>query len=150
MIAAVTMGTRGMDTTALVLLSVIASVHLIPKMCIADIDECTTGESSCNQVCHNTKGSYYCSCNTGYYLESNTYTCSGKILWSLVHCSLKAITSSVDINECADSNGGCHHSCVNTDGSYNCQCSDGYQLNADAHTCEGTSNPLSLYSTYLY
>ncbi|XP_078656045.1 uncharacterized protein LOC144902462 [Branchiostoma floridae x Branchiostoma belcheri] len=33
-----------------------------------------------------------------------------------------------DINECNRYNGGCEHVCVNTDGSYRCDCRDGYQL----------------------
>ncbi|KAI8515710.1 hypothetical protein Bbelb_065230 [Branchiostoma belcheri] len=33
-----------------------------------------------------------------------------------------------DINECNRYNGGCEHVCVNTDGSYHCDCRDGYQL----------------------
>ncbi|KAI8515705.1 hypothetical protein Bbelb_065180 [Branchiostoma belcheri] len=33
-----------------------------------------------------------------------------------------------DINECARSNGGCSHMCVNTAGSFHCSCPDGYQL----------------------
>lgn len=36
-----------------------------------------------------------------------------------------------DIDECVDEeneNGGCHQVCVNTPGSYHCECSDGYRL----------------------
>ncbi|XP_078702848.1 uncharacterized protein LOC144928428 isoform X1 [Branchiostoma floridae x Branchiostoma belcheri] len=33
-----------------------------------------------------------------------------------------------DINECSHNNGGCSHTCVNTDGSYRCTCRTGYQL----------------------
>ena len=43
----------------------------------------------------------------------------------------------VDIDECLSNNGGCHHNCHNSDGSYTCSCNDGYQLNSDGHTCEG-------------
>ena len=34
----------------------------------------------------------------------------------------------VDVNECNVNNGGCEHSCTNTDGSYTCSCNTGYQL----------------------
>ena len=44
---------------------------------------------------------------------------------------------SVDINECDTSNGGCNHTCTNTDGSYTCSCNSGYELNSDSHTCNG-------------
>ena len=42
-----------------------------------------------------------------------------------------------DIDECLSNNGGCHHNCHDSDGSYTCSCNDGYQLNSDGHTCEG-------------
>ena len=42
-----------------------------------------------------------------------------------------------DIDECAVSNGGCHHDCKNTVGSYHCLCQSGYILGADNHSCEG-------------
>ena len=42
-----------------------------------------------------------------------------------------------DINECLSDNGGCHHNCHNSVGSYSCSCNNGYQLNSDGHTCEG-------------
>ena len=46
-------------------------------------------------------------------------------------------THVLDINECLSSNGGCHHNCHDSDGSYLCSCNNGYQLNSDGHTCEG-------------
>ena len=41
-----------------------------------------------------------------------------------------------DINECNSSN-ACQHTCVNTPGSYMCQCNTGYRLNGDGRTCAG-------------
>ena len=35
-----------------------------------DIDECSVAKS-CEQICTNTVGSYYCSCNEEYYLDEN-------------------------------------------------------------------------------
>ena len=57
-----------------------------------------------------------------------------------------------DINECLTNNGGCDHQCDNSIGSYSCSCRDGYRLNIDNHTCEGTciSSLGILYSTTLY
>ena len=43
----------------------------------------------------------------------------------------------VDKNECDTSNGGCAHSCVNTIGSYYCECNDGYELASDGKSCNG-------------
>ena len=33
-----------------------------------------------------------------------------------------------DIDECDIENGGCHHKCVNLQGSFQCQCNDGFQV----------------------
>ena len=46
---------------------------------LTDIDECSLGTDRCSQSCTNTIGSYTCSCNTGYTLNSDGYTCDGKI-----------------------------------------------------------------------
>ena len=42
----------------------------------ADVDECMSTNGGCDQVCLNLIGSYLCSCNAGYSLESGS-TCSG-------------------------------------------------------------------------
>lgn len=41
-----------------------------------------------------------------------------------------------DTNECLVNNGGCEHTCTNTDGSYTCSCDAGYKLQNDGHGCE--------------
>lgn len=40
-----------------------------------------------------------------------------------------------DVDECLDNNGGCQQVCVNTMGSYECQCTDGFFLSDNQHTC---------------
>lgn len=52
---------------------------------------------------------------------------------------------SLDIDECSSSNGGCEHTCVNTDQSFYCTCRQGYTLKADQQTCEGTLTQLNSY-----
>ena len=40
-----------------------------------------------------------------------------------------------DINECDTDNGGCEQGCVNQDGSFHCNCSDGYILSNNKLNC---------------
>lgn len=40
-----------------------------------------------------------------------------------------------DIDECEVDNGGCDHICINTVGSYRCECEEGYQCGQDKHQC---------------
>ena len=43
------------------------------------------------------------------------------------------------IDECAVSNGGCSHKCINTTGGYKCECPDPeLKLSSDNKTCHGT------------
>uniref|UniRef100_A0A915JRB8 Tolloid-like protein 2 n=1 Tax=Romanomermis culicivorax TaxID=13658 RepID=A0A915JRB8_ROMCU len=41
-----------------------------------------------------------------------------------------------EFDECKSNIHGCQHKCVNTIGSYRCECDIGYELNADGKTCE--------------
>lgn len=47
------------------------------------------------------------------------------------------------MDECAENNGGCQHTCLNVMGSYECRCQEGFLLSDNQHTCihrsEGTS-----------
>ena len=54
-----------------------------PKLFIfvLDIDECAANTDNCddtNGACANTAGSFTCSCNAGYELQTDGFTCSGK------------------------------------------------------------------------
>ena len=49
-----------------------------------------------------------------------------------------------DVNECDNNNGGCADTCVNTAGSFFCQCPVGYRLQNDSTTCVGRLKHLSL------
>ena len=44
---------------------------------------------------------------------------------------------SSDINECNISTNPCEQHCINNDGSFGCECNNGYTLDADGFTCNG-------------
>ncbi|KAI5100082.1 bone morphogenetic protein 1 isoform X1 [Silurus meridionalis] len=59
-----------------------------------------------------------------------------------------------DVDECSRENGGCQHECVNTFGSYSCQCHSGFTLHTNLHDCKEagcdhviTSLPVSITSS---
>ncbi|XP_068720566.1 uromodulin-like [Montipora capricornis] len=97
--------------------------------CFKDTDECSTNTHSCdvNAVCSNTKGSYLCTCNSGFSGDGKT-------------CS--------DINEC---NSGLHNcsssraTCTNTVGSYNCSCVNPYT--GDGRACNHPASECRNYNT---
>ena len=43
-----------------------------------------------------------------------------------------------DVDECSLLNGGCHQICTNTIGGFDCSCNEGYTINTDNRTCQGT------------
>ena len=52
---------------------------------MADIDECTTNTSTCEQLCSNTIGSFLCDCLDGFRLNAtDNSTCDG----NSKHCSM--------------------------------------------------------------
>ena len=51
----------------------------------ADINECSDGIHSCQQICNNTAGSHYCLCFDGYELSSDGYSCTGQILCRAIY-----------------------------------------------------------------
>ncbi|XP_013415294.1 uncharacterized protein LOC106177151 [Lingula anatina] len=73
-----------------------------------DEDECSTGANRCNQQCVNTVGSYNCSCNGGYTMSTDGYTCK-------------------DIDECNQLASVCNSTqlCINSPGGYSCTCPTG-------------------------
>ena len=45
---------------------------------ISDVDECSEELHRCHQTCHNSVGSYACSCDSGYRLDGDGLTCNGR------------------------------------------------------------------------
>ena len=50
------------------------------------------------------------------------------------------VYTSLDVDECDIANGECEHVCINTDGSFYCDCRDGHMLESNNSTCEGNKN----------
>ena len=52
--------------------------NIIYIFIFSDIDECETKSlHRCNQICNNTLGSYSCSCEKGFEINRDGYTCEG-------------------------------------------------------------------------
>ncbi|XP_058835886.1 fibrillin-1-like isoform X2 [Topomyia yanbarensis] len=118
-----------------------------------DVNECSTMNGGCSQQCVNHRGGYRCECNSGFALMADNKTCEVSNPCALRNggcdhfCSLKNsvsvcscregyvlnktdLASCVDHDECrlaTDNN--CQQKCVNTDGSYSCECYTGYEKN---------------------
>lgn len=84
---------------------------------LLDVNECLLKDQKCQQLCINTAGSYYCSCNPGYEISNDKFNCT-------------------DYDECQNSN-TCQGKCVNLEGYYRCECPEGYTLNNDDFSCDG-------------
>ncbi|XP_022099415.1 fibrillin-1-like [Acanthaster planci] len=89
------------------------------KSCI-DIDECQIGNHDCSVSadCVNVLGGYECSCQTGY-------TGNG------THCT--------DVDECTLGTHDCIQICRNTEGSYNCTCSEAFAMQPNG-SCTAVSS----------
>ncbi|XP_069157401.1 fibulin-1-like isoform X3 [Procambarus clarkii] len=130
------------------------------SQCI-DVDECADGTHQCtgNQVCSNRQGGYICQCPTGFRLNSlrkcqdinecEAYygsVCSNNAVCENTegsyHCNCKAGfkqsndgRTCLDVDECAEISGICHHNCDNLWGSHRCTCRAGHILARDNRTC---------------
>ncbi|PIK46326.1 putative fibrillin-1 [Apostichopus japonicus] len=138
-----------------------------------DTDECLEAQfnTSCEQLCVNTIGSFSCDCFHGYRLHPSGRTCidedecdSGAndcdpefaICLNLpgsYNCTCldgfdnvyNNGSSCEDFNECREDQSVCHPQsiCTNIIGSYSCQCRDGFEGNGV--TCEDCTNTQGSY-----
>ncbi|XP_036354448.1 hemicentin-1-like isoform X2 [Octopus sinensis] len=120
-----------------------------------DEDECREPDT-CSHFCHNSPGSYSCSCEPGFTLDSDQSTCvdidecadqfescfKGEDCINTIgsyqcypSCPLglkrdNGKPKCIDINECEMPEINiCEQQCVNTDGSFRCNCFVGYVFN---------------------
>lgn len=80
-----------------------------------DLDECSTGEHECSDVCTNTEGGYRCSCPTGMLLSSDEKTCE-------------------DSDPCSEDNGGCSQICEHRHNHTVCSCRNGFEIDTNDRT----------------
>ncbi|KAL4219781.1 scavenger receptor [Mactra antiquata] len=129
------------------------------QTCI-DIDECTDDTHGCDEHadCKNTNGSYICDCSIGFKLQNDGRTCTecddfhygtdcvmecaclhgvcNNILGCECNSGWQGNSCDVDINECLTGQVVCNltnEQCVNTLGSAECHCPQGYERDETNH-----------------
>ncbi|XP_035484823.2 uncharacterized protein si:dkey-163f14.6 [Scophthalmus maximus] len=110
-----------------------------------DIDECAVnrGHGPCMERCHNSPGSYRCSCTYGHILAGDGHSCIPecppgyrKQPTTPENSTAEALKEEcVDINECQGES-VCEWQCVNLPGSHRCICPRGYTLQRDGQRCK--------------
>nr|XP_006642554.2 PREDICTED: signal peptide, CUB and EGF-like domain-containing protein 2 isoform X3 [Lepisosteus oculatus] len=125
-----------------------------------DVDECMFNNGGCQQICVNTMGSYECRCKQGFFLSDNQHTCIHQTVEGLscmnkehgcthicketpkggVACECRpgfelAKNQRGCILTCNHGNGGCQHSCEDTDLGLICRCHQRFVLHSDGKSC---------------
>ncbi|GIY47216.1 fibrillin-1 [Caerostris extrusa] len=111
---------------------------------VDDINECIVFPNICpNGACENLKGSYRCVCNQGYQVDAGGKVCS-ETHQAVFQCTCpigyrhNVLTNTCDdIDECQEKIsdiciGG---TCINSLGSYRCECETGSALDASRNIC---------------
>ncbi|XP_029944920.1 signal peptide, CUB and EGF-like domain-containing protein 2 isoform X7 [Salarias fasciatus] len=125
-----------------------------------DVDECKFNNGGCQHTCVNTMGSYECRCKEGFFLSDNQHTCIHRSVEGLncmnkehgcahickethrggVACEcrpgfLLARNQRGCILTCNHGNGGCQHTCEDTESGPICRCHVRYSLQPDKRSC---------------
>ncbi|XP_059205276.1 signal peptide, CUB and EGF-like domain-containing protein 2 isoform X4 [Centropristis striata] len=125
-----------------------------------DVDECKYNNGGCQHTCVNTMGSYECRCKDGFFLSDNQHTCIHRSVEGLncmnkehgcahicketpkggVACECRpgfelARNQRGCILTCNHGNGGCQHTCEDTENGPICKCHFRYSLQPDKRSC---------------
>uniref|UniRef100_A0A8C1M1F0 Signal peptide, CUB and EGF-like domain-containing protein 2 n=1 Tax=Cyprinus carpio TaxID=7962 RepID=A0A8C1M1F0_CYPCA len=125
-----------------------------------DVDECLDNNGGCQQICVNNMGSYECQCKDGFFLSDNQHTCihrsdDGMNCMNKNHgcahicretpkggvaCECRPGFELAENQHdckltCNYGNGGCQHTCDDTDVGPVCGCHQKYALHSDSKTC---------------
>ena len=76
----------------------------------------------------------------GYVLQVSFWSLINllvKVIYMLCKLQLLELLCLLDHDECALTDHGCEHQCVNTHGTYMCVCDWGYRLDSDMRGCSG-------------
>lgn len=117
-------------------------MYLLYSLFVSDTNECATIDNAgCDQTCVNEIGSYHCECEVGYTLNSDDHLCDGKhmqqMCFGMRYFLCNSVHFVIDIDECTENSHNCSHECINTIGSYVCDCNIGYQLDDTLLQCVG-------------
>ena len=122
----------------------------------------------------NTVGWFNCSCNDGYTLDLDGYSCNGKrpidtsrnkiiiqnpkescmLIKACTMQDLRCVVTAVDVDECEVEGGEMLHNCSllatcnNTIGSFECRCNEGFD--GDGVDCQGEDIYPAIYRWHMY
>lgn len=124
--------------------------HMVPSWS-ADIDECSLfAEEICKRGhCENTLPGYECYCEKGFYYDSNLLECTGELRQQQTASGLSSkrcksgllimrvnlLSAPADVNECHDESLCANGHCVNTEGSFLCNCNPQWIPDANKKKC---------------
>lgn len=115
--------------------------------CKTGKQNCVINNGGCEHLCHMDTDKVQCSCNNGYDLDDDGVSCRIRDLCGVNTCEHQCVMGESgysckcpdgfklnenqrncsDIDEC-QSQICLHNLCVNTHGSYKCECNDGYEM----------------------
>uniref|UniRef100_A0A8C4NLB4 Latent transforming growth factor beta binding protein 3 n=1 Tax=Eptatretus burgeri TaxID=7764 RepID=A0A8C4NLB4_EPTBU len=134
-------------------------------LCV-DMDECLQNQQSCSHgQCHNTLGTFYCTCNEGFVPSSNSTACTDVDECENAPCSENGLCNNLPgsyeckcnkgytpsthngqktyVDECLKNSNLCYNGrCKNIQGSFKCSCNSGFQVSSNEKSCEGQSQSI--------